>query len=441
MKKIFSINKVIFTAILLLIGCKKEPPPGDTGSQYPQWPVVKTLKATSLKVTTATLNGTVNCSGLSTTVTFEYGTTTSYDSTVTASQSPVTGDGIRNVSADISNLTPFTTYHFRVKAENSKWINFYSSDSTFITCKAVKTLEATKVDSTTARLKGTINGFLGFSTIVKFEYGTSINYGNTVTVSRNMLAGDSITNVSSDISGLGTNSIYHFRIKAENPLWIFYGSDTIFHTTLSSVTDIDSNIYHTIRIGSQVWMQENLKTTRYSNGDLIGTTITTTFSIWGATSPKYQWSYSNEGIDSMEIANAAIYGRLYTWYAVTDSRGVCPTGWHVPSNEEWGVLCDYLGGLVIAAVKIKESGTSYWLDPNDDATNESGFTALPAGIRVVDRGYPDQFAGLGELAYWWTSTDGFTAKTAEYWVLNHNLLEHNQFGKAIGCSVRCIKDN
>jgi hypothetical protein len=116
MKKVFWIRQIIFTAILLLIACKKEPPSGDTEGKYPHWPVVQTLVATNVDSTAAKLNGTVNGYDLPTTVTFEYGITTDYGSTVTAFQSPVRGDSITHVSADISGLTPGTTYHFRVKA-------------------------------------------------------------------------------------------------------------------------------------------------------------------------------------------------------------------------------------------------------------------------------------------------------------------------------------
>jgi hypothetical protein len=148
MKKVFWINTIVFTSILLLIACKKEEP--SSAKEYAHWPAVKTLVATNVDSTTAKLNGTVNGYGLSTTVIFEYGTTTDYGSSVTAFQSPVTGDSIEYVSADISGLTPCTTYHFRVKAENSKWINFNGSDSTFISLISVITVEVTNITDSSA---------------------------------------------------------------------------------------------------------------------------------------------------------------------------------------------------------------------------------------------------------------------------------------------------
>jgi uncharacterized protein (TIGR02145 family) len=105
----------------------------------------------------------------------------------------------------------------------------------------------------------------------------------------------------------------------------------------NAIKDVDGNVYTSVTIGTQVWMVENLKTTKYRNGDLIGTTNPATLDITGETSPKYQWPH-----DGNESNVATYYGRLYTWWAVTDSRNVCPTGWHVPSYAEWTTLTDYL---------------------------------------------------------------------------------------------------
>jgi len=143
----------------------------------------------------------------------------------------------------------------------------------------------------------------------------------------------------------------------------------------NKITDVDGNVYTSVTIGTQVWMVENLKTTKYSNGDLIGTTTPATLDISGESTPKYQWAY--DGNES----NVATYGRLYTWYAVTDIRGVCPIGWHVPTDAEWTTLSIFLGGDNVAGGKLKETGTTHWTTPNIEATNETDFTALPGGSR------------------------------------------------------------
>ena len=197
------------------------------------------------------------------------------------------------------------------------------------------------------------------------------------------------------------------------------------------VEDIDRNIYYTVKIGDQTWMAENLKTTKYRNGDLIGTTTPATLNIWGESSPKYQWAYNGNE------SNADTYGRLYTWYAVTDSRNVCPTGWHVPSDGEWTTLTDYLGGLSEAGGKLKETGTLHWVSPNTGATNETGFTGLPGGNR-----HPiDAFNYIGNIGDWWSATE-YDSGNALSRMLYHDSSSANWDipSKKTGLSVRCIKD-
>jgi uncharacterized protein (TIGR02145 family) len=138
------------------------------------------------------------------------------------------------------------------------------------------------------------------------------------------------------------------------------------------------------------------------------------------------------------LRHVATYGRLYTWYAVTDNRNVCPAGWHIPTDAEWTTLIDYLGGSTVGGGKLKETGTKHWWRPNTGATNESGFTALPGGKRNTDGSY--SFIRLH--GYWWSSeeypTAGAFGRDMGYnytWVLRNY-----GFTKRTGFSVRCIKD-
>jgi len=200
----------------------------------------------------------------------------------------------------------------------------------------------------------------------------------------------------------------------------------------TTVTDIDSNVYKTVTIGTQVWMAADLKTTRYRNGDLIGTTNPATLDISSESTPKYQWAYAGDE------SNVATYGRLYTWYAATDSRNVCPAGWHVPSDAEWKTLIDFLGGEKAAQGKLKEAGTTHWHSPNTDATNESGFTALPGGNRFNN----EPFKGLGDFTHWWTATE-YDAKFAWRRTMGKDAPMDNTGGyanKIFGWLVRCLKD-
>ena len=196
------------------------------------------------------------------------------------------------------------------------------------------------------------------------------------------------------------------------------------------LNDRDGNVYSTVKIGTQVWMVENLKTTRYSNGDLIGTTTPASSDIRSEDTPKYQWAY--DGNES----NVATYGRLYTWYAVNDSRNVCPDHWHVPTQAEWTTLTDYLGGQSISGGKLKEAGTTHWMSPNTGATNETGFTALPGGYRLSSGG----FGGLGSDGAWRSST---VNNSNEDWTIGMGNSYTDAYGsnnsKRSGYSVRCIQ--
>lgn len=199
-----------------------------------------------------------------------------------------------------------------------------------------------------------------------------------------------------------------------------------------SVTDIDGNVYKSVIIGKQVWLAEDLRTTRYRNGDLIGTTSPAALDISRESAPKYQWAY---GGDESKVAT---YGRLYTWFAATDSRKLAPAGWHVATEAEWATLISFLGGEKAAQGKLKEAGTTHWNSPNADATNESGFTARPGGNRFS----PDGFLGLGEYTHWWTAT-AYDAQYAWRRTLWKNAPMDTTGGyadKKTGWLVRCVRD-
>lgn len=200
----------------------------------------------------------------------------------------------------------------------------------------------------------------------------------------------------------------------------------------SGLLDIDGNNYPIIKIGNQIWMKENLRVSRYRNGDLIPNVTDNT--AWGTlTSGGRSW-YNNDSTN-----NENPYGNLYNWYAVTDSRGLCPSGWHVPSDSEWDVLTNSLGGLSVAGGKMKSVGTTYWISPNKDATNESGFSALPGGCRGND----GNFYNILGYAFFWSATE-FDNANAWYRYINHNFADvyrnYNDASKAGGATVRCLKD-
>jgi uncharacterized protein (TIGR02145 family) len=196
-----------------------------------------------------------------------------------------------------------------------------------------------------------------------------------------------------------------------------------------TVKDIDGNVYTSVTIGNQVWMAENLKTTKYNDGTAIP--LVADDKAWEAlTTPAYCW-YNNDA-----TANKKTYGALYNWYTV-NTKKLCPTGWHVPSDAEWTTLTTNLGGESVAGGKLKETGTTHWQSPNMGATNETGFTALPGGYRNNYGPYND----IGYYGYWWSATEA-NATYAWYRHLSYanSYVYRNYFNKHYGFSVRCLRD-
>lgn len=203
-----------------------------------------------------------------------------------------------------------------------------------------------------------------------------------------------------------------------------------FGSIAQTVTDIDGNIYNEVVIGSQVWMKENLRVLRYNNGDSIGTTNPSTKNIIGETEPKYQWAAHD---NSNQILT---HGRIYTWYAVNDSRMLCPTGWHVPNDSDWTKLRDYLGGASIAGALLKD--TINWNSPNTGATNSTGFSALPSDYRSPNGNF---YGYEGRWGLFWSSTIA-TETTATHWGLGYDQTNFTNVSIDFkyGNVVRCLKN-
>jgi uncharacterized protein (TIGR02145 family) len=188
--------------------------------------------------------------------------------------------------------------------------------------------------------------------------------------------------------------------------------------TAGILIDIEENSYHIIKIGTQWWMAENLKTIKYNDGSSID--------AWNNTTGAYCWFEDN-------IANKDIYGALYNGYALNTGK-LCPGGWHVPSCDEWTTLINFLGGSTVAGGKMKEVGTTHWQSPNAGATNESGFTGLPGSFRN-SLGY---FACcIGSTGDWWTATPPMGV---DLFTITQSVEFMNGFPDVCGLSVRCVRD-
>jgi uncharacterized protein (TIGR02145 family) len=257
-----------------------------------------------------------------------------------------------------------------------------------------------------------------------------------------------------EVTELQPNTKYFVKAFATNDEGTGYGNEVSFTTsemeiasinfnpavTYGNITDLDGNVYKTINIGTQVWMAENLKTTKYCDGSLIPNITNTN-----------QWKNLRTGAycDYVNYSKFSdVYGHLYNWYSVNTGK-LCPTGWHVPSDSEWDLLIDYLGGEGIAAVKLTEYGKIHWDSFGTAATNESGFTALPGGIRNMLSsfgGYAGYtFEELNWLCYLWTSTPdleipGFYPTSKVCILYGDYGVMLNTTNRDSGCSVRCLRD-
>jgi uncharacterized protein (TIGR02145 family) len=213
----------------------------------------------------------------------------------------------------------------------------------------------------------------------------------------------------------------------------FYPELEVKKADKSIVSDIDGNTYKTVQIGTQVWMAENLKTTKYNDGTMIPNITDNT--QWENLTTGAWCYYGNNAV------NNAKYGKLYNWYAVspttTGNKNVCPTGWHVPTDAEWTVLTDYLGGESVAGGKLKEVGTTNWNSPNTEVTNTSLFTGLPGG----GRNYNGGCNYVGDFGGWWSSSEDSTDNAwGRFLDSDGGSAGRGNVNKEDGFSVRCLRD-
>jgi uncharacterized protein (TIGR02145 family) len=289
----------------------------------------------------------------------------------------------------------------------------------------VTTLRVTSVTSNSAESGGNVTADGGADVTARGVCWNTIT--NPTTSNFKTTDGKGTGSFTSSMTGLQPGKIYYLRAYATNSIGIAYGDEINF--TLEIINDVDGNTYNFIRIGTQFWMAENLKTTRYKNGTTIP--LVTDNNAWGnLTTPGYCW-YNNE-----ESVYKATYGALYNWYTVSTGN-LCHAGWHVPTDAEWTTLTTYLGGESVAGGKLKETGTAHWASPNTGATNETGFTALPGGHRYVTGPY----TSFWQQGYWWSSSEYFST-SAWHRAMYYGDGEAQRISNSerYGFSVRCLRD-
>jgi len=314
--------------------------------------------------------------------------------------------------------------------------NKNSSDTRTITVTAlqlstVSTTAMSNIAATTAIGGGNVTSDGGIPVISR---GICYNTLPTPTITNSIVTSNGTTgSFTCNLINLSLNTKYYVRAYVTNSIGTVYGNEINFTTLTNTIVDGDGNIYTKITIGTQTWLKENLKTTKYNDGTAI-TNVTNATTWTQLTTPAYCW-YNNDA------AYKNVYGALYNWYTVdkasNGNKNICPTGYHVPTDAEWTTLTTYLGGESVAGGKMKETGTTHWLTPNTGATNESGFTALPGGCC---NGYYGEFYDVGKFSNFWSSdTDAFDAWGRGLWYRDATS-SPDIYEKRGGFSVRCVKD-
>jgi len=209
---------------------------------------------------------------------------------------------------------------------------------------------------------------------------------------------------------------------------IVYAFQSVIAQNNGKLTDLEGNNYETVKIGNHTWMSENLRTTKFNDGEPIPEVKEK--SAWNILSaPGFCW-YNND------TSYKKTFGALYNAYTV-NTKKLCPAGWHVSTDAEWTEMVELLGGKDVAAAKLKEQGTAHWSEPDSGATNESGFTALPGGTRYAN----GIFFSRKDIGYWWTFT-GETVLNGWYRSMyySNSTVDKNFHDSTDGFSVRCVKD-
>jgi len=318
---------------------------------------------------------------------------TSPNPTVNLTSKTEDGNGSGTFSSAITGLDWETKYYVRAYATNSTNTQ-YGNEISFTTQPIeITTSPVIEITHKAATSGGLIVGDVG-SSMTGRGIVWDTNPNPTISLDTKSNDGTGVDSYISSITDLSPNSTYYVRAFVSNSNRTDYGNELAF-VTLDTVIDIVDNVYPIIQIGTQMWMAENLKTTKYNDGTDIPTEIDN--SAWNALNAgAYSWWENNE-------ANSADgFGTLYNWYSVETGK-LCPLGWHVPTDAEWSTLGNFLGGNSIAGGKMKSTGTEHWTAPNVDATNESGFSGLPGSNRSVGGMFPDR----GFNGDWWSSTFEF----------------------------------
>ncbi len=431
-----------------------------------QLPTVTTTAASNVAETSATCGGTVTADGGANVIVRGVCYSTSPVPT-TADNHTTDGGGTGSFTSSLTGLTAGTTYYVRAYATNSVG-TAYGNEVSFTTTTAaqlpaVTTTTASNVAETSATCGGTVTADGGANVIVR---GVCYSTSPAPTTADNHTTDGSGTGIfTSSLTGLTAGTTYYVRAYATNSVGTAYGNEVSFTTTAipttqdgqpcpstPTLTDIDGNTYNTVQIGQQCWMKENLRTTHYANSSAIeqGSSTSTTTPYW---------YYPNNDANNMST-----YGLLYNWVAVMNGasssnnnpsgvQGLCPTGWHLPSEVEWTQLTDYVSSqnqymcnsdidyiakALASTIGWNSNSNTCAVGNAPDENNATGFSAMPAGGYFVN-GINNSF---GAYAYFWSTTEHNDSRAYRLRLTSaHAYVSHSDNEKVGGFSIRCLKDN
>ena len=398
-------------------------------------PTVTTAAVTGISATGATTGGNVTSDGggAVTARGVAYGTTAS---PTIAGTTTSNGTGTGAFSSQLSGLTATTQYYVRAYATNTAG-TAYGAQVNFTTSAnqpTVSTDAVTAISATGATTGGNVTSDGGAAVTARgVAYGTTTSPTIAGTITN---SGSGTGSFGSTLSGLTSSTQYYVRAYATNAVGTAYGNEQTFTTSFicgtSTVSDVDGITYNTVLIGTQCWTRSNLRVSKYRNGDAIPTGLSN--SAWQTTAVGAYAVYNNA------LINDTLYGKLYNHNAVTDSRGLCPTGWHVPTNVEWTNQETTLGGRTVAGGALKSTETQPtpggWNSPNTGATNSSGFTARPGGLRDTNGNFGD----LGGSGFWWSTSLSGSNALARSLSYGFGSVAGNYQDRLNGFSVRCLRD-
>jgi len=432
MKKLILVS-VILTLVSIVFSCKKK-----NSLETPEiLPIVTTDAITDINITSAYCWSTITSDGGSEIIARGVCWATTMDPKISDNRTVEYGYPPESTRSEVVSLIPNTLYFIRGYATNLSGTGY--GEVKFFETIQPKSIASTLVCSsspTSATVGGIITSDFSEAAITErgVYWGTS---QDTTSLNNKIIIGSGSGIYSTVISGLIPNSVYYVRAYVVGPGGISYG-DVVSFTSYgdNSIRDIDGNYYNTVVIGSQVWMKENLKVTKFSDGSPINKVTDPKLWFTSLSSPVYV-----EVDDSYTNPYHTNYGNYYNSFTVSDSRSICPAGWHVPSDAEWLTLETYLGGDAVAGGKLKSVGG--WTNPNTGATNESGFTAYPDACNIFPASpgigaytYPPfQVINRRTTGYWWSISENY--RRVEYY---SPVFFTNGESKNPVYSIRCLKN-